>query len=56
MHEYESGKAFIHKHDKQGRPCIIIRTRLHFPSESNADDFMRFGLYMVHKAVAMAEE
>ena len=39
-----------------GRPCIIIRTRLHFPKESNAEDFMRFGLYIVNKAVEIAEE
>lgn len=45
--EMISGKAFYHKSDKYGNPCLIIRPKFHYAKESKIDLFMKFAIYLL---------
>jgi len=54
--ELESGKAFWYGHNKMNNPCLIVRTRRHFPDQSTTDKTIRFGVYMIEKGVNKMKE
>ena len=42
--ELNSMKTFIHKHDKQLRPCTVHLPRRHNPKDRNLDEMVRCGM------------
>lgn len=42
-----SGESFFWKHDKQRRPVIVMRGRLHRPSAQSPKDMMLFSVYQM---------
>ena len=56
MKELKIGKAFLHGFDRDGRPCIVIKTALHFPDQSEFEEAYRFGIYIMEKASKFADE
>jgi hypothetical protein len=51
-----TGKAFFYGEDKSGRPCLIIRTRYHWPDQFSIENTMRFVIYCVEQAVQIADK
>lgn len=54
--ELETGKAYIHGEDKEGRPCIIIYPAKHFPSQTSFEDSMKYMVYMLEKITKISDE
>jgi len=54
--ELKSGKAFWYGRNKLNHPCLIVKTRRHFPSESSVDQTIRFGVYTIEKGVNLMKE
>ena len=54
--ELKSGKAYLHGNDKEGRPCIILKSALPFPDKSEFDEVYRFGIYLIEKASKLSDE
>eukprot|EP00743_Colponemidia_sp_Colp-15_P005809 GILK01006244.1.p1 GENE.GILK01006244.1~~GILK01006244.1.p1 ORF type:complete len:256 (+),score=43.00 GILK01006244.1:53-820(+) len=54
--EIETGKAYWYKHDKQGRPCLIVRPARHHPSQREVRETMRFAIYLLEEGIKRAEE
>ncbi len=52
----ESGKAFFHKADKEGNPCLLVRPRLHIPSSTDNHQKLRFVVWLMERAEQLAEE
>jgi hypothetical protein len=50
-----TGKAFFHGGDKQGRPCLIVRARFHFPNQFTAEETLRYSIYLAEKASNIAD-
>ena len=50
-----TGKAFFHGEDLQGRPCLIVRARHHWPEQFSAEDTMRYVIYLVEQGVKLAD-
>jgi hypothetical protein len=42
--------------DKEGRPCIVVKGCRHVPEESDEEEMMRFFVYHLEKACAIADE
>lgn len=53
--QIKTGKAFIHGHDKEGRPCVVIKQSLHIPSQTDMEEMIRYGFYTLEKAFKLAE-
>ena len=49
--QIKTGKAFIHGHDKEGRPCVVIKQSLHIPGETDMEEMIRYGFYIMEKAL-----
>jgi hypothetical protein len=56
MPHITAGKAFFFGQDRAGRPCLIVRTRYHWPNQFSPENTMRFVIYMMEKAVKLADE
>ncbi len=41
--------------DKKGRAALIIRPRFHTPDEFPMDQMLRYGIFMVEKAIRLTE-
>jgi len=54
--QLKTGKAYLHGFDLEGRPCIVIKTALHFPDQSDFEEVYRFGIYMIEKASRLADD
>ena len=48
--ELATKKMFLHKVDKQNRPCIIILPRNHFPDKRDWNEFVRMCIFIMEKA------
>lgn len=44
------GLAFWHKHDKLGRPCLVVIPRVHVPKETTVDITYQACVYFLEKA------
>lgn len=55
-YELNTGKAFIHGEDIEGRPCMIIFPAKHFPSETKFEDTMKYMVYMLEKITKLSDE
>jgi len=55
-HELKTGKAFWCGHDKEKRPCLILKIRRHFPKACPIEETLRFGIYLIEKGVKLMEE
>ncbi len=53
--ELRTGKAFWHKCDKKKHPCIIIKTKRHFPKESEVDSLMKLSVFLIEKGCEEAD-
>jgi hypothetical protein len=53
--ELMSGKAFLHGYDKEGRPCVVVKTYLHFPEKTDIEEFMKFFIYLIDSACRLAD-
>ena len=51
-----TGLWYIHGHDKLRRPCVVIRTRCHHPGAHPVSDIMKFAVYIIERAVALADK
>ena len=49
--QIKTGKVFIHGHDKEGRPCVVIKQSLHIPGETDMEEMIRYGFYIMEKAL-----
>lgn len=47
----KSGKAFWYGHNQAKHPCLIVKTRRHFPKESSIDETIRFGVYSIEQGI-----
>ena len=56
INELGKEKAFIHGKDKLGRPCIIIKTAKHFPSETSFDQTMKFVVFWLERLIKKCEK
>ena len=56
LRELKTGKAFLHGFDREGRPCIVIKSALHFPDKSEFEEAYRFGIFIIEKASKLADE
>lgn len=54
--DLETGKAFLHGRDKEGRFCIIIKSGLHFPGKTTFENTMRLCVYWIEKIIKLADE
>lgn len=54
--ELKSGKAFWHKTDKQGHPCLIVKTKRHIPAETDVPTMMKFAVHLIEKGCKVADE
>lgn len=54
--ELQTGKAFWHKEDKKGHPCLIVKTKRHFPGESDIDTLMKFAVFLIEKGTEKADK
>lgn len=43
------GKSFIHGNDKEGRPCLLLFTGLHFPDKTTFDNSYSLGVYWMER-------
>eukprot|EP01017_Pseudomicrothorax_dubius_P036520 TRINITY_DN5236_c0_g1_i1.p1 TRINITY_DN5236_c0_g1~~TRINITY_DN5236_c0_g1_i1.p1 ORF type:complete len:202 (+),score=34.99 TRINITY_DN5236_c0_g1_i1:274-879(+) len=50
-----SGKAFWHKWDKKKQPCLIIKTKYHYPTEVTVAESLLFGIYLLEQGLHQAE-
>lgn len=51
----QSGKAFWHGYDRQGRPCLIIRVRYHVPGQFSLEQTMRFAVFLLEQGTAESD-
>lgn len=54
--QIKTGKAFIHGHDKENRPCVVIKQSLHIPGQTDMEEMIRYGFYILEKAFKLAEQ
>lgn len=54
--ELSAGKAFWHKHDKNGHPCLIVKTARHFPERSSAESLLKFAVFLIETGTRLADE
>ena len=54
--ELKTGKVFLHGFDKEGRPCIVFKSGLHFPDQSDFEEAQRLGIYLMEKASKLSDE
>ena len=50
----ESHRLIIYGFDKKGRSTLILRPRYHTPGEFEIDLMLRYGIFMVEKAIRLA--
>lgn len=43
------GKSFIHGFDKEGRPCLLMFTGLHFPDKTTFENTYAMGVYWMER-------
>lgn len=48
--------TFIHGYDKEGRPCVVIKQSLHIPGETDMEEMIRYGFYIIEKAMNEAKK
>ncbi|CAD8079724.1 unnamed protein product [Paramecium primaurelia] len=53
--EIDLRKAFWNGVDKFGNPCLIIKTKRHFPGQSNPETLIRFFLYIIDQGIQKAD-
>lgn len=56
MPHIQTGKAFFHGKDKQGRPCLIVKVRNHWPEQFSPEETLRYSIYLVECAVKLADQ
>jgi len=49
------GKIFHHGCDKEERPCLIVKTGKHFPSETNFDNSFKLGIFWLERICSIAD-
>jgi len=49
QHELATGKCFYHGFDKQQRPIVYVKVRLHIKRESDAEELKRYCVYIFEK-------
>lgn len=54
--ELSTGKAFWHKCDKNGHPCMIVKTARHFPEQSSVDSLLKFAVFLIETGTRLADE
>lgn len=54
--ELKSGKAFWYGCNKEKHPCLIIKTRRHFPGATTKEQTLRFGIHTIEQGVKKMEE
>lgn len=54
--QMETGKLRWYKHDNQNRPCLYYKMRYHRPGLANADEAVRYFVYMLEKGIREAEK
>ncbi|OMJ83991.1 hypothetical protein SteCoe_14977 [Stentor coeruleus] len=52
----KTGKAFFFGEDNEGRPCLIVRARYHWPNQFALEETMRYVIYLVEQGVKLADE
>lgn len=51
-----TGKAFFHGQDRQGRPCLIVRARFHYPNQFTAEETLRYSIYLAETGSNLADQ
>ena len=51
LHEIAKGKAYIHGHDKQGRPLMIIHLRKHDLEDRDLNEMIKMTMWWVEQAI-----
>ncbi len=46
----KSGLVYWHKHDKQGRPCVVVFPRQHFPGKTTLECTYQACVYFLESA------
>jgi len=46
----KSGMTFWHKHDKLGRPCMVVTANLHIPAETTVETTLKLCIYFLEQA------
>ncbi len=54
--ELKSGKAFYHGVDKQNHPCLVLRTRFHFPNKTTNEETFRFGIWLIEMGIKLSNK
>ncbi|KAL6070878.1 cytosolic factor, phosphatidylinositol/phosphatidylcholine transfer protein [Balamuthia mandrillaris] len=49
--EWATGKCFIHKHDRMGRPCLIVKGGLHIPGNVPLEETVRMAVWNLEKLI-----
>lgn len=49
--DLKSGKAYWFGHNKAKHPCLVVKTRRHFPGQSTIDQTIRFGVYTIEQGI-----
>lgn len=52
----KSGKAYWQGHDKNKHPCLVIKTRRHFPGQGTVEDNIRFGVHTIEQGVEKMQQ
>ncbi|KAJ5436844.1 hypothetical protein N7445_007729 [Penicillium cf. griseofulvum] len=50
MHQLRTGKSFIHGFDREGRPVIYIRVKIHKPDAQTEEVLERYIIHMIESA------
>lgn len=51
----QTEKIILHKEDKLGRLCVLVRPRYHDPGSSDLDVMIRYGMFLIEKAIQQSE-
>jgi hypothetical protein len=54
--QMETGKLRWYKHDKSKRPCLYYKMRYHRPGLADADEAVRYFIYMLEKGLQEADK
>lgn len=54
--ELRSGKAFWHKYDKKKHPCLVVKTKRHYPSQTDVETMMKFAVHLIETGTKEADK
>jgi len=40
----------VHKHDKLGKVCLVVRPRFHVPGDFTIEQLVRYGIFIIEHA------